>query len=379
MSSAATPQKTGLPEVRRLGHLPQLDGLRGLAITSVIVYHYDEDHFANRFFRGGFLGVDLFFVLSGFLITCLLLQEAGNGHGIRLGRFYSRRMRRLLPAAWSMVIPVTVLLLVLGRRVTTGVLVTGLTSLGYVTNWSTLLPGDHPFELGHMWSLAVEEQFYLFWPLALLGCLRWRMGPATMAKSTAAVLLTVTLARSALALAGEHWQVEYLATPLHCDGLLFGALAGQAYAFGRLAPWAALGRRLRAPLVIAMTAELFVMGQFGHAAYLFGISIFVLMATLLLAGLIEGPPGRLYGFLTSPALQWLGLRSYSLYLWSLPAEYLLDRITLLDRGSPLSITTFLATAGLLAEGSYRLIENRFRDRTRSPGTSVGVVASEGST
>lgn len=363
MHATATDSSHGYGDGRRLRQLPQLDGLRGLAIASVVAYHFAQDHFGNRYLRGGFLGVDLFFVLSGFLITCLLLQGVEPGHGIQLRQFYIRRMRRLLPAAWSMVIPVTLLLLMLGRRFSKGVLLTGITSLGYVTNWAPFLPGAHPFELAHMWSLAVEEQFYLLWPLILILWYRWRLSPRLLVTGTAVTLLALTLTRSALAWAGTPWEVEYLATPLHCDGLLLGALVGQSFVFNRLAPWTALGRRFRIPLILAILIEVSFLGQFGRAAYLFGITSFVLMAALLMAGVIDGAPSPFCAILSSPVLRWLGLRSYSIYLWSLPLEYFLDRISILNHGSVVGAAGVVATSFLFAEASYRLVETRFRDHT----------------
>lgn len=371
-----TPPADGraLPAPRQpLQHLPVLDGLRGLAILSVLVYHADQDHFDQRWLPGGFLGVDLFFVLSGFLITTLLLQEAAATDGLALRRFWARRMRRLLPAAWVMVVPVTALLAALSPDRSGAIAVGGVESLGYVTNASPVLPGDHPFELAHLWSLAVEEQFYLLWPLVLLACLRLRLGPAALWWATAATVLLVVTARAVLDVAGAGWRVTYLATPLHCDGLLVGALLAQARAADRLAPWARAGRRLRVPLLVLVAAELVLLSQFGDAAYLYGISVFVLAAGLLVAGLVEDDCSRTARLLRTPVLQWLGLRSYSLYLWSLPAEYLLDRVPALDSGSPVALLVVAAVLVALSEASYRLVEHRFRVRAPEPGTARGAV------
>ena len=172
-SSAAAP-----PVVRRLGHVPALDGIRGIAVLAVIAHHLD--HMA-----GGYLGVDAFFVLSGFLITGLLVDEARFGKGtdveggtttghIDLGRFWTRRVKRLFPALALFLVVVVIVeaFVVDGARTLRREV---FASLFYVYNWNALVEGiDYwsslaaPSPLRHMWSLAIEEQFYLLWPLVVV-------------------------------------------------------------------------------------------------------------------------------------------------------------------------------------------------------------------
>ena len=162
----------------RLVHEPALDGLRGVAVLAVLVFHLDR-------MRGGFLGVDLFFALSGYLITSLLVVERRTRGGIALGAFWARRARRLLPALFVLVAGVAVLLTTLtdaaDRPHYRG---DALATLGYVANWERMAaPVSYwdifrqPSPLDHTWSLAIEEQFYLVWPLVALVVLGgWRAG-----------------------------------------------------------------------------------------------------------------------------------------------------------------------------------------------------------
>src|SRR5262245_60370628 len=171
----------------RLRHVPALDGLRGVAVLVVVAFHL------NRL-QGGFLGVDLFFVLSGYLITSLLLVEHAGSGAVRLGRFWARRARRLLPALLLMLVGVTLLV---GRLTAPGErpLIRGdaLSTLGYVANWHAMAHDVsywdmfvQPSPLDHMWSLGIEEQFYVVWPLIAAGLLalaarRGRRGPTLVA------------------------------------------------------------------------------------------------------------------------------------------------------------------------------------------------------
>src|SRR5580704_9471518 len=160
---------------RRLAYLPALDGVRAFAVVAVMIYH------GGPFFAtGGFMGVDTFFVLSGFLITSLLVGEWGQTMTIRLGAFWARRARRLLPALLLMLLFVAFFASVIVPKSTYPSLrLDALSTLLYVSNWHFILVNSNYFNqtaaaspLIHTWSLAVEEQFYLIWPLVVLGILR---------------------------------------------------------------------------------------------------------------------------------------------------------------------------------------------------------------
>ena len=150
---------------RGLRHILALDGLRGLAVIGVIIFH------AGRL-EGGYLGVDLFFVLSGYLITTLLVDEHHRRDRIDLGRFWARRARRLLPALLLVLFAAAIGTIVMGELARAALRPDAFAALFYVANWNAIV-ADHgywvqftePSPLSHMWSLAIEEQFYLVWPL----------------------------------------------------------------------------------------------------------------------------------------------------------------------------------------------------------------------
>ena len=170
----------------RLGYRPALDGVRAMAILAVLGYH------GSAQLKGGFIGVDIFFVLSGFLITTLLFQEWSHAHAIALGNFYGRRARRLLPALFLAVAGVGLIYAIdpsLNHGISFGR--AALVVIFYAGNWVAAF-ADNPTQvlalLDHTWSLAVEEQFYILWPLLLLICLRRRWRPRSV------VVLALTLA-----------------------------------------------------------------------------------------------------------------------------------------------------------------------------------------
>src|SRR3954463_7487522 len=181
---AATVRSPSLPRA------PALDGLRAIAVTAVLLYHAGV-----TWMPGGFLGVDVFFTLSGYLITSLLLSEMQRSGRIDLGRFLLRRARRLLPAVALLVLTALVISLFLSSAEAGGVRSDALSSLLYVNNWRQII-GDQsyfvaagrPSLLRHLWSLSVEEQFYLLWPL-LMGFVLRRLGRRRLLQAILAVIV----------------------------------------------------------------------------------------------------------------------------------------------------------------------------------------------
>ncbi|WP_421118203.1 acyltransferase family protein [Aquihabitans daechungensis] len=163
------------PAKARIAHLPALDGLRGLAVAGVLIYH-------GGYLTGGYLGVDLFFVLSGFLITSLLLVEHDGSGRVGLEGFWSRRARRLLPALYLFLLGVVVYAAVWARPIDLNQIRGDVyAALLYVSNWWYISQdADYwaislaPSPLQHLWSLAIEEQFYVVWPLIVVAVLRGR-------------------------------------------------------------------------------------------------------------------------------------------------------------------------------------------------------------
>ena len=211
-----------------LRHVPALDGLRGAAVAGVLLFHADH-------LLGGFLGVDLFFTLSGFLITTILLQEATRTGAIRLGAFWARRARRLLPALFALLIAVAVYAAVWARPTELGAIRSdAFATIGYVANWHSIFAGHGYWDLfaapspfRHTWSLAIEEQFYLVWPLLVLllvRCVRSarRRPPALFGVSVALAGASLVW-MGALYRPGHDPQRVYLGTDTRVGSILLGA------------------------------------------------------------------------------------------------------------------------------------------------------------
>jgi peptidoglycan/LPS O-acetylase OafA/YrhL len=313
--------------MRRLGLVPALDGLRGIAILLVLACHFTDEPL------GGAYGVDLFFVLSGFLITTLLLEERTAAGRIGLGGFYVRRARRLLPALAAMLCCYLVYNAILGRNALGTVADYGL-YFGNVYFVVTHQPDTTG--LGHLWSLAEEEQFYLLWPVLLLVLVRARR-PLYWVTALAVALIAY---RFALILGGASMHRLYRAPDTHSEGLVLGAALAFLRQRGFVAgEWAGkLGLALTIPAVVA-------------GAWDIGLPVFELGALLLVAAAVSET--SLAKALSVRPLVWIGALSYSLYLWHFPVLWAFhDHNRLLALG-----VTFL-----LAWLSYRYIELPFRRR-----------------
>jgi peptidoglycan/LPS O-acetylase OafA/YrhL len=183
----------------RVSYRPGLDGLRALAVLAVIVFHAEDD-----WLSGGFLGVDVFFVISGYLICQLVLAEHDRSATVSFIGFWGRRARRLLPALYALLLGVTLAALTFARDTAEGLFGDVLAALAYVSNWWLIVGDDTYFEtfgrpplLRHLWSLAVEEQFYLLFPIAMAGLLRvWRRWrpPVAIAAGIGAIASTLWMA-----------------------------------------------------------------------------------------------------------------------------------------------------------------------------------------
>ncbi|HEY7073418.1 MAG TPA: acyltransferase, partial [Acidimicrobiales bacterium] len=374
------------PPAPRLAHVPALDGLRGVAVLVVVAFHL------NRL-QGGFLGVDLFFVLSGYLITSLLLVEHAGSGGVRLGRFWARRARRLLPALLLMLVGVTLLV---GRLTPPGErpLIRGdaLSTLGYAANWHAMTHDVsywdmfvQPSPLDHMWSLAIEEQFYVVWPLIAAGLLglaarRGRRG-STLVAAVAGAGAVVSFAVMAATYSELDTSRAYYGTDARLGPTLLGvALAALMAASARRTRQdraGPLGRRVAAVVAAAVAALCFVaIDGRGAAYYRGGLVVFALASITLVHLAVTDRGGVLNRILGVRPLVAVGVISYGVYLWHWPViVYATPARTGLD-GVALDAAR-VATTLALAFVSFRLVEQpvrRGRPRGwRAPGLLAGAV------
>lgn len=352
---------TSFPAPRYAG----LDGLRAVAVLLVVVYHL----FPGWFLRSGFVGVDVFFVISGFLITSLLLRERAGSGRIALRPFWTRRARRLLPALALVVTVSATAAWMIGGDVLVGV---GRQVLGAATfsyNWMSIADGASYFSgaepelFRNLWSLAVEEQFYVLWPLLLPALLLVR---ARGLRVVVALGLAAgsALWATALVTGGAGVTRAYYGTDTHAFGLLIGV----ALAFGlSTRPQAALGaRRVLADLVGAVAlAALVVVAAWPDGASLF--PAVPLIASALTAAAIAAAVrtgSRLGAALDVQPLRWIGERSYGIYLWHWPVVVLLASAltgSFVDVAIPIGIgVAALAVTLVLSALSYRLLEQPVR-------------------
>jgi peptidoglycan/LPS O-acetylase OafA/YrhL len=298
-----------------------LDGIRALAVLAVIGYHL-----GYTWLPGGFLGVDVFFVLSGFLITGLLVDEYAATGRINLGAFWLRRARRLLPALFVVVAAVAIWIPANASPFELGLRRADLLwTLFYGSNWHFIASGEDYFAqfttaspVQHTWSLAIEEQFYLLWPL-LVGLTLWlgRRWAGSMSAVCAIGIVGSVALMAALYDKGDPGR-SYFGTDARIHQLLIGALLSIAvrqrsrHMFPR-APWVAAFAAGWLTVAVALVSD--------HApAYYYGLSgLVAVVAAALIWGLERAPSGLLARALSLRPIAWTGRISYGLYLWHWPA------------------------------------------------------------
>jgi peptidoglycan/LPS O-acetylase OafA/YrhL len=349
-----------------------LDGLRAVAVVAVVVYHL-----GTGLLPGGFLGVDLFFVISGFLITSLLLGELEASGRIALGAFYLRRARRLLPGLFLVLAATLAMAAVFARDAVHQVLRDLPGALLYVSNWWALAQEQSYFELvgrgnllGHLWSLAVEEQFYLLWPLFLVG-IAW-LARRRGHRVRSAVLKTAWVG-AALSTAWMGWLAVSISAPLssdptrvyfgtdsHAMSVLVGAGLGAVWNVRRMPSAIPRGGRAiltgAAVTALGLSSLLFVtVSEYTPWLYRGGFLVAAAVFALLVAA-ASHPASPAGAALDNRVMRWIGERSYGIYLWHWPL-FLVTRpgIDLPWSGPGVEVGR-VALVLLVADLSYRYVE-----------------------
>ncbi|KEQ23835.1 acyltransferase [Paenibacillus tyrfis] len=346
-------------------YMPGIDGLRALAVLAVIAYHLHP-----RWAPGGLLGVGIFFVLSGYLITDLLIAEWRREGRLNLKSFWLRRFRRLLPAILVLLSAVAAWIWLVDRSRLPALQGDFLAALTYISNWWLVYREVSYFEsfgppspLGHFWSLAVEEQFYLLWPLLLALGLRLQPRRGWL---TGAMLLGAAASAAAMALLyepGADPSRIYYGTDTRAFGLLIGAALAVVWPSGKLS--AGTSVRVRRIVDWAGTAGLFavllmVVRSSQYDAFLYqGGFVLLSLAVAVTVTALAHPSSQLGRILGCRPLRWLGVRSYGIYLWHYPVIVL----TSPAGGDGISLTSaalqLTATIGLAAL-SWKFVEEPIR-------------------
>ena len=303
-----------------LQYSPELDGLRGAAILSVMAFHAHAS-----FLKGGFIGVDIFFVLSGFLITSLLVLEFDRYGSVSLKNFYMRRVLRLTPALIALLIVFCLAsFLFLSNEEANSNYIDSVISLFYLSNWARAFSLHPPNFLGHTWSLSIEEQFYIIWPILLLTLLR------SFKARWSAVIFTISVAAFAWALRvflhaqGATPERLYNGLDTRADALMVGCALGVVYASGFLEKKSrkqTLSKILTiaAPISVLCLLVISVVGDWRTSyMYQFGFLAVELLTAILVIDVMVNKNSLIRRLLATKLLIWVGSISYGLYLWHYP-------------------------------------------------------------
>jgi peptidoglycan/LPS O-acetylase OafA/YrhL len=343
-------------------YLPGLDGLRALAVIAVIVYHGNP-----TWLRGGFLGVEVFFVISGYLITMLLLSEHRRSGAIGLKHFWFRRARRLLPAVFALLFVVSAVSVLFVRDELDRLKGDIVAALTYTMNWHLIVGGTSYFDqfqrpplLRHLWSLAVEEQFYLLWPLLLVGLLAlFRKRPDRLFGAMLALALCSTVLMALLYRPVDPSR-SYYGTDTRIGGLLLGCCLALVWHPRQLVAGVPPVRTRSVSIagvagLVALAALCVLSTERGAFLYRGGF-LLVDLASLAVIAAIAHPGVRFGRKLGIPLLVYLGVRSYSIYLWHWPV-FALTRPGVDISWGPVPVFILrVAITLVLADLSFRLVE-----------------------
>ncbi len=348
-----------------MGYQPGLDGLRAISVIAVIFYHA-----GFGWMHGGFLGVEVFFVVSGYLITSLLLEETAATGGVQLRQFWMRRARRLLPALFTVLIAIGVWVALFGTAQQQSDLHRDyLPGIFYFANWGQILGGAQYFgnfsPLRHLWSLAVEEQWYLMWPIAFVLLTRRKrsrvqVGRSILGVSVGVMVLTWWLA-SGSALTSDRVNLLYLSTFTRCSGLLLGA--GAAFLWR---PWkakaAASSRAGTALSLVGLGAAALLVYAFtvvhltDPSMYRWQLASVSMLSLVAIAVVVHPAATWSRSFFGSRALVAIGKRSYGVYLWSWPISVLCGAYD----GTWTRFIMAMSLTVVVSEFSYTYIETPIR-------------------
>ncbi|MBC1499943.1 acetyltransferase [Listeria weihenstephanensis] len=347
-------------------YVPSIDGLRALAVIAVIAYHL-----SFGWASGGFLGVDVFFVLSGYLITNILLSEWEKNERIDLKKFWLGRFRRLIPAVYLMIVVVVVFAVIFNRPLLATLRGDATASFLYLSNWWFIFHNVSYFDsfgmaspLKNLWSLAIEEQFYIIWPLFIFGALKFIKKPKNILRIILIAALASAVLMAILYSPDADPSRVYYGTDTRAFGLLLGGALAFVWPFTRLSP--NIPKQGKIAVNVAGTASVLIfilcvatVNEYDSFLYRGGMFLIAINSIVMIAT-IAHPASYLSKIFSFKPLRWIGMRSYGIYLWHYPIITLTTPIT--DVGTPnlLRATLQVAATLLIAEVSYRFIETPIR-------------------
>ncbi len=355
-----------MSEETRMGYQPALDGLRALSVIAVILYHA-----GIQWIPGGFIGVEVFFVVSGFLITSLMIDEQHVSGKVSLKQFWIRRARRLLPALFTMLIASLVAVTFFAKDSAPDFRQDVLPALGYFSNWWQIYFVDTPYfaanslpMLRHLWSLAVEEQWYVLWPIVFVFVLGNKRVPRWISAVVIGLLAAAVMVGTALAFAADNEtriNFLYLSTITRSSGLLLGAALACIWR-----PWkkavvrfARVRSGLADVLALGALATLGYISAFIHVAdeqlYRGGLAAATVASAVIIAVVVRSRTSLVKRVLSIPLLVEIGRRSYGLYLWHWPIFVIAGA-----RLSSIRLAYALTVTVIINEFVYQFIETPAR-------------------
>ncbi|MHA8109969.1 acyltransferase family protein [Lactobacillaceae bacterium Melli_B4] len=351
----------------RRRYIDGLDGIRSIAVIAVIIYHL-----LPYSIKGGYLGVSMFFVVSGYLITDLLMQEWEQRGTIGLKNFYYRRLRRLYPALFAMVIGTGAYITLFQRSLINHLGVTIWTNLLYVYNWWEInhgqsyfdrFQGESPFT--HLWSLSIEAQYYFVWPLLLLFLLKVMRSRYKLFQ----LLLWTGFIFAGWLTFIYHLSANinrvYYGTDTRMFSILFGAALAMIWPSTKLKSHLKFGYRWLLNLLgglslLGIGYLLFHLAGQSAATYNWGMLAITLLTTVLIAACVH-PASGINRLLTNPIFKWIGTRSYGIYLYQFPVMIFYEaRVTTIGARPVLNAMIEIAMILFISELSYRFIERPVR-------------------
>lgn len=350
----------------RMGYQPALDGLRALSVIAVILYHA-----GIHWIPGGFIGVEVFFVVSGYLITSLMIDEQHVSGKVSLKQFWIRRARRLLPALFTMLIASLVAVTFFAKDSAPDFRQDVLPALGYFSNWWQIYFVDTPYfaanslpMLRHLWSLAVEEQWYVLWPIAFVFVLGNKRIPRWISAVVIGLLAAAVMVGTALAFTADNEtriNFLYLSTITRSSGLLLGAALACVWH-----PWKKVVVRFAKVrsgfadvLALGALATLGCISAFIHVAdeqlYMGGLAAATVASAVIIAVVVRSGKSLVKRALSFPLLVEIGRRSYGLYLWHWPIFVVTGA-----RLSSIRLAYALTATVIINEFVYQFIETPAR-------------------
>ncbi|MCX6534742.1 MAG: acyltransferase [Actinobacteria bacterium] len=348
-------------------HVVGLDGVRGVAVLLVFISHFhwilSPDpfltkvtpwHFINRTFEAGFMGVDIFFVLSGFLITSLLMKDRSTNQKNLFKRFYRRRALRLLPALYALLIAD---FFVSRWENFPGDIQWRTTwhAILFLNNWNIVNNfGEAQNDLGHLWSLGIEEQFYLIWPLTIWLLAKLKIPSKMMIPLILFASLVVMVHRTSLWNDGTSWIILYIRTDTRLDSLLIGAMFAYVYRHFQVP-----SKILNSVATFSLMGLIYIKYVLDKSPFIFemGWTIIALLAGFIILSVAEGV------FFVQKVFTWrpltmIGKVSYGLYLWHMPIFLLFGR-HVTSGPKPLRLLIGIILASVVTSLSWFFIEKPF--------------------